>query len=453
MIGRPRTQYPGMRGNLTVTDDNDTPISVSEIQILCPICESDQIGPIGIGKVQCKNPDCPFLKTHTKGKQFRFQTSAFFKNALEDQLQRILKSLVMGETTQSHLGKQFDRSPALITYLHQKMEAIFERNDQRMKLVIKPTLENAVSLDEMFIKINGKQAFILMATCYKKKKVLAVKVTTSRDELHMRDLLIDAEANNGKPFEMLTIDAWGGSLKMAKNLLRPLLLVIHKHKRPYKKAVIWSIEYEYIETTVSKRIIHKIGVNTNFFTTRHKREYYYLREEEDLTSKAQKSRGRPKGVKNGQGKKTPKSSSKNKRGPKGVFSVFEKGRRGYAQVNPSQKTVKIAKGGPDTVGIVLDQIIQIFARMTIQNNLAENRNSVVEDHVCFSGPKDHKHFEIRLRTYVFYLNNPDQISKIKISHRLRSDLLDKELKKGIYGNIIRQQIRYLQKSQKMEVLN
>jgi hypothetical protein len=452
MVGRPRKIYTGMVGDITMTDCNNVSVPVTQIQILCPECGSDQVGPIGDGKVQCKNRNCPFLKNHAKGKQFRLRTSAYFRNSLKDHLQRILKPLIIGETTQSAIGKQFDRSPALITYLRKKIQTIFKRNEKNKKLVLKHTLEDAVAIDEMFIKINGKTAFILMATCYKKRKVLAVKVTSSRDDLQMRALLDEAELNNGKPFQIITIDAWGGSQKMAKNLDRPIILVIHKHKAPYKKAVIWSIEYEHTEST-KKRIIHKIGVKTNFFTTRHKREYHYLREEEDLTPKAPKPKGRPKGVKNGKGKKKKKPKSNNKRGPKGIFTVFDKGQRGYAKVNPSKKSVKIAKGGSNTVSAVLNQVIQVFAGMTIQNNLAENKNSVVEHHVWFSGPKDDENFETRLRTYLFYLNNPDQISKIKISHRLRSDLLDKELNKGIFGSIFMQQTRYMQIRQKMEAIN
>jgi hypothetical protein len=338
-----------------------------------------------------------------------------------------------------------------MTYIRHKVEAILEQRRDLENLVLEAPLDDAVSLDEMFLTIEGESIYIIMATSYGKKKVLGLKVASSREEGMMRIVFDEAERANGKPFSMMTIDAWGGSLKMAKGLGRPITVVIHRHKSPYNLAVIWKIEY-----LDNKQIIHKIGLKTDFFKTRRSREYWYVKEEIDLTKPPAKKKGRPKGIKNGHGKppyvKIPEEDKK-KRGPKGVIDVFNKGKKGYAKVDPGKKRVKIAKGGSTAVGAVLNQVIQVYAKMTIQNNLAENKNSVVEHRVWLSGPKDLDNIEKRIRTFLFFLNNPNQLPIIRINHRLRGDLVYRELKSGLYGHMLQANYVYLQKMSKVEGMN
>ncbi len=452
MAGRPKTLYHPIFRTLHATLEDGTTFPLTDIPVLCPKCGSPLVGPYGYQpteeevdeKFQCKNSDCPFLKHHAHGHQFNIRTSARFQLALAAYLTNFLAPLVNGTMSQSALAGQIHRAPALVTYLLHKVEAHLQVLDQIHKLVLVPTLEDAVALDEFFLTIEGQGVYVILATGYRLRKVLGVKVSLSRDELGMRTVFDEAERNSGKEFTLLTIDAWGGSQKMAKNLGRPIIVVIHKHKRPYDKAVIWKIEYK--EDT---RIIHKIGVKTDFFQARKTREYYYLRQEEPRNPPAPKPKGRPKGVKNGQGKRKKLPGPPRKRGPKGVHEVFEKGHKGYAKVNPGKKKVKLGKNGPSAVAAALGQVIQVYARMTIQNNLAENKNSVIECRVWLSGPKDLEGSEVRLRTFLYFQNNPEQLKTLSISHRFRADLLDHEIRGGIYGHIL--QANYFGSQRKKEV--
>lgn len=232
----------------------------------------------------------------------------------------MIAPLIRGDSTQTIIGMYTDRSAALMTYIRHKIEDTLDKQSQLKRLVIDQPLDDGVAIDEWFMKINGDAVYIIMATSYGKKKVLGVKVALSRDESMMRTVFDEAEMNNGKRFSLVSIDAWGGSMKMIKNLNRPISAVIHKHKSPYDKAVIWDLEY-----TPGKRIIHNIGVQTDFFRKRKKHQFFYYREEEDLTQPPPKKIGKPKGVKNGQGKgsykKIPKEEQK-KRGPKGIFQFI-----------------------------------------------------------------------------------------------------------------------------------
>lgn len=459
MAGRPRTIYTSISEEIFITTEEEDNIPFGDIVILCPICHTNFVGPYGFQhtktgtwqKYQCKNPGCPWLLNYATGKQFVMKTSALFRDALKNHLNKMIVPLIRGDTTQTIVGKHTHRSPALMTYIRHKIEDNLEKHTQLKSLVIDKPLDDGVAMDEWFMKINGEAVYIIMATSYGKKKVLGVKVAISREESMMRTVFDEAENNNGKQFSLVSIDAWGGSMKMIKNLNRPISAVIHKHKSPYDKAIIWEIEY-----TPDKRIIHNIGVQTDFFRKRKKRQYFYFREEEDLTQLPPKKRGRPKGVKNGRGKgsykKIPKDEQK-KRGPKGIFQVFDRGKKGYAFVDPGKKSVKIAKGGSGAVGAVLNRVILFFCKMTIQNNLAENKNSVVEHRVWRSGPKDQDSFEKRLRTFLFFLNNPRQIQTLRIDHSFRGDLMFSQLKDSIYSDIFIQNYQYYEKSIEEAVMN
>ena len=107
---------------------------------------------------------------------------------------------------------------------------------------------------------------------------------------------------------------------MAKNLMRPITLIIHKHKKPYNKVVIRRFIYRDF-----KRITTDIGVKTDVFKRRGVRIYKYLMRAELLNPKTSKRCGRPRCAKNGHGKKNVKSNKK--RGRKGLFSVFDRERR------------------------------------------------------------------------------------------------------------------------------
>jgi hypothetical protein len=456
MAGRPKTQYPPLFRPLYATLEDGTTFPLTSIPTLCPICDSPLVGPYGFQqgkemeeeKFQCKNPECPFLQGHAVGHQFNIRTSARFQQALAAHLTNILAPLVKGTMTQQALAGQVHRSPALVTYLRHKVEAHLRQLDLLRQLVLAPALEDAVALDEFFLTIEGEPVYGILATGYRLRKVLGVKIAPSRDAGMMRAVFDEAERNNGKKFALLTIDAWGGSQKMAKELNRPIIVVIHKHKRPYDRAVIWKIEY-----VGETRVLHKVGVKTDFFKTRKKREYRYIREEEPCNPPAPKPRGRPKGVKNGQGTRKKREGPPRKRGPQGVFTVFAKGRKGYATVNPSKKKLTLAKNGPSAVAAALGQVIQVYGGMTIQNNLAETKNSVIEHRVWLSGPKDLESSETRLRTFLFFQNNPEQLEVLTISHRFRGDLLDHEIRTGIYGHILKANYLNGQAEKKVGTMN
>ncbi len=456
MCGRPKTEYTPIYRPIYLEIKNGVDIELMKIPILCPICHSALVGKYGyqpstsglVEKFQCKNSACSFRVSHRSGKQFNFRTSACFRDALQTQLSQILKPLILGDLSKKALGVQFHRSPALMTYLRQKVEKALKKMDVLDQLVLETTLDTAVAMDETFLKIAGIPYYLILATGYRTRKILGLSISKTRDESALRQVFDEADQNTIFPIECLSVDAWGASQALAKHLNRPITLIIHKHKRPYDKAVIWDIQYD-----GDQRIIHKIGVKTDFFRKRKKREYHYLVEQENIAPKVLKRRGRPKGVKNGQGKLKNTSKTKKKRGRKGIFSVFTRGVKCYANISPWRQKVRLAKSGLGAVGAALNRVIKLYAKMTIQNNLAENKNSMLEHRVWFSGRKTPESFEERLRTFVILQNNPYLWDNLEISHSFRSDLLEKQLDRSVFGGMVREMYQWDNNLKKGEVLN
>ena len=121
-------------------------------------------------------------------------------------------------------------------------------------------------------------------------------------------------------------------------------------------------------------------------------------------------------------KKKPKKK-KQKRGRKGLFEVFTKGKKGYMKVNPYRKTLTLNKGCLVPVAAGLNVAFMLFAGMSIQNNLAENINSVIKSILILRGKKTLESMENRLRVTLTIRNDRSKIKKVRINRHLRSEFL------------------------------
>ena len=79
------------------------------------------------------------------------------------------------------------------------------------------------------------------------------------------------------------------------------------------------------------------------------------------------------------------------------------------------------------VAAALNKTIHLFAKQTIQNNLAENINSVLQSLIRLRGPKSIKSAANSLRTMVIVRNNPVILDKISAKHKLRMSFLLKKV--------------------------
>ena len=110
-------------------------------------------------------------------------------------------------------------------------------------------------------------------------------------------------------------------------------------------------------------------------------------------------------MKNGQRKRKKSPKKKKKRGRKGFRTVFNKGKRGYAKIDPYRKTVRVGKEISPAVGAALGEVILLYASKYIQNNLAEHKNSLLSNSLVLTGSKTVKKIEKRIRACIICQNS------------------------------------------------
>ena len=146
-----------------------------------------------------------------------------------------------------------------------------------------------------FLPSKGTSVYLILATGYKSKKTLGLKISKSRKLEDLKVVFEEAQKNVKKPIKLLTVDGWGAYQTLAKELRRNFTLVIHPHKKPYDQAWIMELTYQDLN-----RIITQIGVNTDIFKRRATREFHFLEQIESISLPVAKLKGRPKGTKNEQ---------------------------------------------------------------------------------------------------------------------------------------------------------
>jgi hypothetical protein len=426
MRGRKKKPRIPIYSDLIIQTTVDKPIRIKNIAIRCPICESNEIGTNGtqqrgdtrITGYKCHNPECPFRIESQGGKQFTLFSSMFLEFILKSYLDLIISKLFHSHGKLSDIARDYGISPSLMNYLYKKLQNNIDRVQGLQNLVDQAQKDYAIAIDETFLTINGKSFYIIMATGYTSHKILGLKVSKTRSMGDIRDVFLEADRNTLKPISIITADAWNGTRALARYLDRPITIVIHKHKKPYEKVVI--IKYHYDSST---RFVTTIGLKSDFCKKRGSREYYYLESSEPRYPAPKKKRGRPKGAKGGQKKQKRKARKKLKRGRKGLFVVFDRGKRGYAKVDPHRITVRVGRDISKPVAAGIEDVVKLFPKSFIQNNLAEHKNSVLSNYLVLSGPKTAETVERRLRAFLICHNNPKLLEKLEIHHFFQKKFL------------------------------
>jgi len=146
----------------------------------------------------------------------------------------------------------------------------------------------------------------------------------------------------------------------------------------------------------------------------------------DLRPKTKNKLGRPKGSKTKKGPK--KTKTKKKRGRKGLYTVFDRGRIGYASIDPFRDKLKLGKGVSRPVCAGLNATLKLHALMSIQNNLVGNINSVLRAIIRLRGPKTIESVERDIRATLKVRNHPEILEEVRIERRIRSNFLMNNLK-------------------------
>ena len=319
------------------------------------------------------------------------------------------------------IAKKYGISESQVSALRTEIESAIDNLNGLDTLVLTPQPDKAIAIDETFLKIEGTAIYVIIATGYTSHKTLGIKVSKSRSEQDIREVFNEADGNTENDITTISSDALNATQAMVKNLNREIVHVIHPHKKPFKKAIIRHYSYENNE-----RITTTIGVKSNFFKKRGKRQFRYMEARTDLTPKIKKKCGRPKGSKTK--KRHNKPMTKKQRGRKGLYTVFEKGAIGYAIIDPYRDKLKIRKGLSRPVGAGLNATLKLFPLMSIQNNLAENINSILRAIIRLRGPKTIESVERRIRATLKVRNHPEILDEVRITRHVRGSFLMDNLK-------------------------
>ena len=428
MVGRKKKLLIPLYRDLIIVMKGVVDLLLGNIQIKCPLCGSWRVSPNGTrprkdGRVEafiCKNPNCK-NEGHETPKQFILTTSHEFKKQIFNKLKRLYEDLLKDGAKSKTIAKKYKVSPSQISALRAAFVESLDKLEGLDKLVKVPQPDRAICMDETFLKIEGTPIYIIVATGYKTHKILGLKVSETRKEKDLREVFDEAEQNTEKPISDVISDGWGATQAMNKNLGREITHIIHKHKKPYKKVV--ARHYSYTKTD---RITSEIGIKNDVFKKKRKREFYYTVFKTPLKIPSSKKRGRPLGSKS-KSKKKKKSAKNKRRGRKGLFKVFFKGQRGYMKVDPYRMTMKFSKNMDPKIVATLKELFGLFFRKTIQNNVAEGSNSVIQSLLKLCGPKTESSVEKKIRAFVIIRNEPELLDKIQIERNIRGDFIIKDL--------------------------
>ncbi len=429
MVGRIKKIYGPNWQLIEAQSESGARFSLGKIQLLCPACGSSKVGSYGthgrkntrVETFQCKDRKCPHLRNHKTSKQFVLTTSYQFNELIFGKLKAFYEDLLKDGAKNKTIAKKYGISESQVSALRTEIESAIDKLNGLNNLVLTPQPDTAVAIDETFLKIEGTPIYVIIATGYTSHKILGIKVSKSRSEVDIREVFDEADGNTERDISAISSDALNATQAMAKNLNREITHIIHPHKKPFKKAIIRHYSYENNE-----RITTTVGVKSNFFKKRGKRQFRYMEARFDLTPKTIKKRGRPKGSKTKKRRKKP--ITKKKRGRKGLYTVFEKGTVGYATIDPYRDKLKIGKGLSRPVGAGLNATLKLFPLMSIQNNLAENINSILRATIRLRGPKTIDSVERRIRATLKVRNHPEILDEVRITRQVRGSFLIDNLK-------------------------
>jgi len=97
------------------------------------------------------------------------------------------------------------------------------------------------------------------------------------------------------------------------------------------------------------------------------------------------------------------------------------------KVDPYRKTLKFSKKINPKIISVLQEIFELFVRKTIQNNVGEGSNSVLQSLLKLSGPKTIFAVENKIRGFVIIRNEPELLLKVEIARNIRGDFINSDL--------------------------
>ena len=410
-------------------------LTLSNMLICCPDCFSSDVSRNGtrprkngrIDEFICNDPDCRIHRGKKTGRQFTVLTSGEIAKLVHHEIEKMIDALYRHGAKAKTVAAQHGVSDAFVSLLRKTVDETIARGKRRDKLVSHKTEDHAVSIDETFFKIDGETIYVIIVRGYQSSKVLGINVSTARGEADMRKALDNAQTSSSKRIEVITTDAHEATRAMARHLGYPVTLVVHPHKRPYKKAIIERIDYD-----GDVQIQTLIGVSADIFKKQKKRQYHFKQVTRPVHPPAPKPRGRPKGSRNKvKGNEKDKKNPK-KRGRPSIFEVFRSGTRGYVKVRPKKRQLAFTNGTIRPIVKGMLDAFDLFAGKCIQNNHSETANNTLRTVVHLGGLRSAEALSKRVHSIFLLRNEPSLKLQIKDNRRHRAGVHFKRIAGASY---------------------
>lgn len=383
----------------------------------CPIC--------GLASLTCNGHDTRVKGNPQNvvckdcGKSFYPHTSYHAKQFIPDLKAVIRDCLAGGHLNNQRLKSALHKSDSTTSALLERIVAIVNESPIAKAFWSQPVEVRALFADETFITID-KKTWYIVAIRAPEGQVLNVDIVEHRTADVLLDMIIVAMKRLIAPLTMLITDGFSAYKNVAKRIGHDLLHVQCIHKPPYKRVIIDQIHHEgnkIITTTLATGDDILNGTNA-----------FVAQESCRVETKVKGNRGRPKGSKNGSGKKKlqapPPESHPNDKRPRVYRNATT--RAFFFDAKAGTVTAFLEEGKTRQAG--LESLIPVFGGKCITTNIVESFFSLIKQLLNFRGRRSVEQWRDALKACVVVWSCPhvieDVLDKLDISSRIRTKAIN-----------------------------
>jgi len=383
----------------------------------CPDC--------GLASLTCNGHDTrvkgkpQYVVCINCGKSFYPHTSYYAKHFIPDLKATIRDCIEGGHLNNQRLKVALHKSDSTISALLERIVALVNASPIAKAFWSQPVDAHALFADETFVTID-KKVWYIVAIRAPDGQVLNIDIVEHRTAYILLDLIIAAMKRLVAPLTMLITDGLPAYKNIAKRIGHDLIHVQCIHKPPYKRVIIDQIHHDGNKIfTTTLATSDDILKGTNAFV---------VQESNRVETKVKGKRGRPKGSKNGSGKKkqqkpVPETHPNDKRPREyrnGTTRVF------YFDAKAGTVTSFLEEGKPRHAG--LESLIPVFAGLCITTNIMESLFSTIKQLLNFRGRRSVEQWRDALKACIVIWSCPhvvaDVLEKLDISTRCRSKAIN-----------------------------
>jgi len=398
-----------------------------EFIVYCPKCgpRRNFLKKDGFDDKHSAHPQLFYCKRHHMN--FYAHTSWLFRQLSEIVFERIVFDLFERRLDQKAVATIHQISPSLISQIQHyftqaldwKLAQLAQKRQALQQVTKLPVpLEDAIYWDETFFRI-GKVSWALILLVDARGKPLAWKFSRVRTVEVYLELLQTLEAQL-PPVLIFVGDGWNAYQKTCSQLTRECFLIEHLHSHPWQYVRLHHFQPD-LETSTTLQTSLEIPYNSfvqNQPVTGHALQ---RKKKTQASTNPSRKRGRPKGVKDKQKRRSRysprKKDSKRQLKKRGRKSLRQHGRQFQFHPQPLPVGWNIEWVSPPLtdpgltcppkaeIELLLDLTYKVMDGGVIQSNRIESVNRVIKDVTPSRGLKNLPQLQKCLNTHLSYWSN------------------------------------------------